>query len=194
MNTGCWKPLSLLAVAAAVLSGCTSVRVETDYDASAAFDRYQTYRLARPPEGVALSPSGDAALRDTLKRCLADRGIEEVTEGPADLDVVWHVMTQEQTSVQQYSDWGYAYGGPWPDRYGPYHMWPGAPMTYTDVNYYIEGTLIIDFVDTKTSRLAFRGIGSGEVGSPRANARKISEAVERIVRDIPSGTSSSTKE
>lgn len=194
MNTEFWKPLSLLAVAAAMLSGCASVSVKTDYDKTVDFDQYHTYRLAQPPEGVSLSPSGDAALRDTLHTCLAARGIEEVTEGDADLDVVWHIFTQEQTSVQQYTDWGYAYGGPWPDRYGPYYMWPGAPTTFTDVNYYIEGSLILDFVDARTSKLVFRGTGTGEVGSPKANARKISDAVERIVRKIPAGTSSSTKE
>ncbi len=194
INTLRWMSGLVLTVFVAMLSGCASVRVQTDYDPSVDFSQYHTYRLAQPTDGIPLSPSADTALREALHTGLADRGIMEVTEGDADLDVVWHIFTQEQASVQQYTDWGYAHGGAWPDRYGPYYMWPGAPMTYTDVNYYIEGTLILDLVDAKTSRLVFRGTGKGEVGSPKANAGKIREAVGRIVRDIPSGTSSSTRE
>lgn len=174
-----------LSIAFLIITGCSTVTVETDYDQSAAFDHYSTYRLAPPPNGPALSPSGEAALRESLLEGLGALGIREIQDGMADLDVVWHVFTRDRLSVQQYVDWGYTSGGPWPDRYGSYRMWGGAPMTYTDVNNYIEGTLILDFVDTGSTKLVFRGVGTGVVGSPRANAKNIREAVRKIIRDFP---------
>jgi len=73
-----------------------------------------------------------------------------------------------------------------PYGYGYYGMWAGAPRTYTDVSQYTEGTLILDFVDAKTKKLVFRGIGTGTVSDPETNAERIKEAVEKIVNDFPS--------
>jgi len=99
--------------------------------------------------------------------------------------VVRHVFTQEKVSVQQYTDWGYGYHGGWPYSYGYYGFWAGAPRTYVDVNNYTEGTMILDFVDTRTRKLVFRGTGRAVVGGPESNARKIAEAVEKIVAKFP---------
>jgi Domain of unknown function (DUF4136) len=98
---------------------------------------------------------------------------------------VWHVFTENKVSVQQYTDWGYSYGGGWPYGYGSYSMWAGAPRTYADVSQYTEGTLILDAVDTRTKRLVFRGTGTAVVGGPESNARKIEEAVAKMVAALP---------
>ena len=105
----------------------------------------------------------------------------------AELDVVRHVFVQEKVSVQQWTDWGYGYGygRGWPYGFGYYHMWPGAPMTYTDVNQYHEGTLIIDLVDTRTKNLVFRGVGTAVVGGPESNAEKIREGVTKMMAEFP---------
>ena len=87
--------------------------------------------------------------------------------------------------MQQYTDWGYGYHGSWPYSYGRYGMWYGAPVTYTDVNTYGEGTLILDFVDAHTKKLVFRGVGKAVVGGPESNAGKIREAVAKIVAAYP---------
>jgi Domain of unknown function (DUF4136) len=100
---------------------------------------------------------------------------------------VRHVFLQQKVSVQQYTDWGYGYGGGWPYGYGYYGMWAGAPRTYVDVNQYTEGTLVLDFVDRHTKKLVFRGIGKAVVGGPESNASKIEEAVAKIVAEFPGG-------
>ena len=170
------------------LAGCSMVAVQTDFDPAASFSTYESYSLAPPPEAVTLSPSVDAALRDTLRASLASRGIEETGHDAADLDIVWHVITQQKYSVDQYTQWGYTRGGGWPGQYGPYGMWTGAPVTYTDVDTYLEGTLVLDFVDTKTEKLVFRGSGTGVVGSPKSNAKRVRKAVEKIVSDFPAAS------
>jgi hypothetical protein len=115
-----------------------------DYDHSAPFAKYRTYSLAPAAHGQTLSSVGEAALRAALRTQLAARGISEVPSGQADLAVARHVFLQEKVAVQQYTDWGYGYGGGWPYGYGYYGMWAGAPRTYVDVNQYTEGTLVLD--------------------------------------------------
>jgi hypothetical protein len=167
------------------LSGCSSVSVSTDYDRSVPFRTYRTYALEPPSQVPPLSPSADSALRNTLRETLAARGIREVDlADKPDLAVVPHVRLQQQYSVDQYTQWGYA-GGAWPYRAGYYGVWAGAPATYTTINNYTEGTLLLDFVDTSKQKLVFRGAGTGTMGSPESNAKKIQEAVTKIVEKFP---------
>ncbi len=166
----------LLAVNILFLTACSTVSVTTDFDHSVSFSQYHTYTLAPDTETIGLSPSSEAALRDTLHSNLARHGLLETSEN-ADLHVVRHVSTQEKLDVYP-SNMGVPY------RYGPYGMWTGAPYGY-DVSQYTEGTLILDFVDAKTQKLVFRGIGTGTVSDPKTNAERIKEAVEKIVHDFP---------
>src|SRR3974390_1961352 len=138
-----------------LFSGCSTVSVTTDYDHSVPFGNYHTYALEPPAQVPPLSPSSDSALRTTLRDTMAARGIREVTvaEQP-DLAVVPHMRQQKAYSVQQYSQWGYG-GGAWPYGAGYYGMWAGAPSTYTTINSYDEGTLILDFVDNSNKKLVF---------------------------------------
>ncbi len=172
-------------VAACALAACSTVTVTTDYDKSAAFGKYKTYALAPAKQGQMLSPTSEAALRDVLRTELAARGITEITSGKPDLAIVRHVFVTDKISVQQYTDWGYGYGGGWPYGYGHYGMWSGAPVTYLDVNAYTEGTLILDAVDMHTMKLVFRGTGTAVVGGTESNADKIREAVKKMIAALP---------
>ena len=96
-----------------------------------------------------------------------------------------HVFLENKVSVQQYTDWGYSYRRRLAVGYGSYSMWAGAPRTYVDVSQYSEGTLILDAVDTRTKKLVFRGTGTAVVGGPESNARKIEEAVAKMVAALP---------
>lgn len=159
------------------LSGCSSVTVTTDYDHSVSFDHYRTYSMAPATEKIGLSPSSERAFNETLRASLSKLNISEASEN-ADLHVVRYVSAKDKVAVYQSGYRGIPYG------YGRYRMWTSAPV-YTDVHQYTEGTLIVDFVDTKTQKLVFRGVATGTLGDPETNAKKIKEAVEKIVGDFP---------
>jgi hypothetical protein len=176
--------------AVTLLTGCSTVSVTTDYDHTANFGSYRTYALEPPPNAPTLSPSSDAALRSTLNASLAAKGIREVGRGDSpDLAVVPHVKTQQKYDVQQYSSWGYG-PGVWPYYGGYYGTWVGAPYTYSTIDTYTEGTLVLDFVDTARQKLVFRGVGKGTVGSAESNAEKIRDAVQKIVEQMPTAPQS----
>jgi hypothetical protein len=168
-----------------VLAGCETVSVATNHDPAAPWGRYKTYTLAPPSKGQTMSPVAEAALRDSLRTELGKHGLTEASGQKADLDIVRHVFIQQKVSVQQYTDWGYGYHGGWPYGYGYYGMWPGAPMTYTDITQYHEGTMVIDFVDARTKKLVFRGVGKAVVGGSEGNAEKIREGVAKMVAEYP---------
>jgi hypothetical protein len=181
--------LVVLTVSVMILSSCSTVTVTTDYDHSAPFGTYRTYAVEPPANVPPLSPTADAALRSALQENLAARGIREVTAGEKpDLAVVPHTKVQQKYSVQQYTQWGYA-PGVWPYYGGYYGVWAGAPYTYSTINSYTEGTLILDFVDSSKQKLVFRGIGTATVsGDTESNAEKIREAVKKIVAKFPPAT------
>lgn len=181
--------LLLPILLACILLGCTteSVSVTTDYDHAAQFGKYKSYTLAPPRRGESMSPLGEAALRDALRGEMSRRGIAEASGKRADLIVVRHAFIQEKVSVQQYTDWGYNSHGTWPYGWGYYGFWGGAPVTYTDVNQYGEGTLILDLVDARTKKLVFRGVARAVVGGPQENAAKVREAVAKMFAAYPGG-------
>jgi hypothetical protein len=171
----------LVAVLLLFLAACSTVSVTTDYDPSTSFEQYRTYTFAPSREKIPLSPSTDAAFRDSLRANLAARNIAEVAKD-ADLHVVRHISTKEKVVVYQSHDWPYR-GLPY--GYGYYGLWASAPLTYTDVSQYTEGTLILDFVDAKTQKLVFRGIATGTVSDPQTNAKRVREAIKEIVEKFP---------
>lgn len=50
---------------------------------------------------------------------------------------------------------------------------------------YTEGTLIVDFVDAKTSTSIWRGTARGTIGSAQRNQQKIQEAIRKMLATIP---------
>lgn len=162
------------------LAACSTVSVTTDFDRAASFTQYLTYTFVPSKEKIPLSPSTETAFRDALRENLAARNITEVSKD-ADLHVIRHISTKERLSVYQSNNWPYR-GMPY--GYGYYGLWASAPIIY-DVSEYTEGTLILDFVDSKTQKLVFRGIATGTVSDPETNAKRVREAVEKIVQKFP---------
>jgi hypothetical protein len=50
---------------------------------------------------------------------------------------------------------------------------------------YTEGTLIVDFVDAKTSTSIWRGTATGTIGSAQRNQQKIQETIRKMLATIP---------
>jgi hypothetical protein len=124
-----------------------------------------------------LGPTTAAALQSSLRSSLAARGLKESGRN-ADLYIVPIVFTKEQLSVLPAR--GFTV---YSSRYGTYGR--GHWAMNADVQQYTEGTLVIDFVDSKTHKLVFRGLGQAAVGSTERNAAAVQEAVNKIVAAYP---------
>ena len=79
-----------------LLPACETVTVSTNHDPAAPFGKYRTYTLAPPAHGQAMSAVAETALRESLRKELASRGLTEASGKKADLDIVRHVFVYPQ--------------------------------------------------------------------------------------------------
>ena len=170
----CLTSLAILCILAAC-NTAPPVTVKTDYDHAATFGKYHSYAL--DTASIGLSPTGNEALQSSLRSSLTGRGLKESGKN-SDLYIVPTVFTQEKLNVMPGG--GYTF---YPSAYGRYRM--GTVALNTEVQQYTEGTLVIDFVDRRTHRIVYRGLGQAAVGSTERNAAAIRAAVNKIVTAYP---------
>ena len=168
MKTG--SIIVLAAILAAVGMGCSSMTVTTDYNPAADFAAYETYDwLEREtPEGVAsLQDKRIMAAIDTEMMLV---GFKRVIEGEPDFYVAYHTSIKNRTNVTPYE----------------YGTWHGYPMgSYTEVDRYSEGSLLIDFVDRENKELFWRGWATDAFRDQREAKDKLNEAIRKIIEKYP---------
>lgn len=142
--------------------------VQTDFDRSFNFSRLKTFNFAlqrRPPgDPLAGDSLNSGRIRSTLESRLAAGGFRLEGGAKPDFAVAYYVTTREKLDVQDYS------------------IGPGRFFGRRDirVDQFTEGTLIVDFIDTNTRQLIWRGRASGSVELKKMD-EKIAKAVEKLV-------------
>jgi hypothetical protein len=168
---------AVLAVLTLLSCSTTSrVTVKTDYEHGVSFGKYHTYAIDPAPTG--LGPSTQAVLQSTLRTSLAARGFKETSPGNASLYIVSTVYTRQKVDVMPT-------GGVTLYRSSNGQYRPGNVALNADVQQYTEGSLVIDFVDTKTHQLVFRGLAQAVASTAQRNAAAVQDAVNRIVAAYP---------
>ena len=139
----------------AVLTGCSSISVNYDYDKNVDWAKFKTYTWMQEPDNSGNPASSlpnttflGERIHNSVQYEMEQRGIFPGDD--PDLLVVYHIGTQEKIQV---TDWVY--------RYSDYYWGYGGRQI--DVNQYTEGSLVIDLVDAESNSLVWRGIGTGVV-------------------------------
>jgi hypothetical protein len=178
----------------AVISACSGLQVNQDYDPSTDFGHYRTFAWAPEPSpgsGHVLidSPLMDRRIRTAIERTLKSGGYPPAENGRPDFFVTYQLVVKSRIEVSTIGPafgWGaypFGYRG-YPYGYWgyPYPYWGGIDYT-TFVDQYDVGTLIIDLTDAKTNRLFWRGIGERRL-SQQSTPEKTTEMVNRTVAEI----------
>ncbi len=173
------------------LIGCSSVKYSTDFDPTQDFSKYKTYRFANPkevdPEDLLNQyPLIKKRVMAAIEADFASKGFKHANEGEdPDFVVLLAAGSKERMQVTQTGGYGY---------HGWYGGWGGYGPGYggsTYVNYYEEGTLIIDIVDWKEKELSFRGTATGTLSkkekTPEESQADIDELVTNILSKFPPG-------
>ena len=180
--------LSILVLAAA-LAGCSSVRVNTQFDPTAPYASYKTYgwnpRMPGPEEAPPIrNPMIRQQVQSIVDREMAKKGFTLLKpEQNPDLLVSVHGWSQSRIEVSNY---GYAYGGTYMyGAPGPYSAPVYVPAT--EVQSYTDGTMLIDFVDGKTLKLVWRGTASDSFSSPdpATVGRVVDDATKQLMAAYP---------
>lgn len=168
------KLLPLFAIL--LLASCSSVRVVTDYDRAADFNTYNTYAYFKP--GIDKAQISDLDKRRILRAIDAEMAAKGMvkSENP---NLLVSIFTKENERVNVYNNnfgWGW---GAW--GWGPGFGWGGNwGNTVTQTR---EGTLYIDFIDSKTNELVWQGIGRSSLYQG-SNIDKKVERIQLIVSEI----------
>lgn len=135
----------------------------------------------------------DQNIRQSVDRELSAKGFTIDTQNP-DFLVKYQTYTEKRVSTTggyyggwpnmgfgPYSRWGWGYG------YGYGSMMGSSPSTYTTT----EGTLVIDFIDTKSGNVVWRGYAEGNVDNASRLSPKIEKGVHSIMKKLPLTASAS---
>jgi hypothetical protein len=168
-------------VATVMTTGCAAtMTVSSHVDRSLDFTQYRTFDWG-PPDAL---PTGDPRLdqdpffkdhvQGAVERGLAVRGLELASSGTPDLLIHYHANISERIDVNE------------ADRaYGYCNAADCPPETFR----YEAGTLVLDFMDSRTNTLVWRGWAQNSVEDMLRNrdrmARTIDQAVAEMLRRLP---------
>ncbi len=159
-----------------IVTSCSSVRVNADYDKKANFESYKTYAyLKSAVDKVEISDLDKKRILHSIDDALTLKGFSK-SETP---DLLVSIFTKENQRVDIYNNASFGWGHGW--GWGPY-----MGMGYTSTYITPEGTLYIDLIDAKTKELIWQGEGSGYLTKDiEQKDARIKEFVDRILSQYP---------
>lgn len=169
-----------------ILSSCgSSISVYSDFDKNTDFSQYKTYAFHKKAiEKVQISELDKRRILQAIESELNKKGMTK-SDKP---DLLVGIFTKEREEVdvnQYYDNWGYGWGMGYGWRgYGWGYPYYWGRSAY--VNNSIEGTLFIDFIDTKKNELVWQGEGVGYLTQDRSKKEAvINEFVAKILAEYP---------
>lgn len=175
------------------ISGCSSIKVTSDYDPSVSFSRFHSYEwiLDAPKKTGDPRIDGNSLLQNRVRLAvdnqLASKGYQKVTLESPDFLVTYHVTLDKQTEIQTINSYN-QYGQGWGWRYGRSYYPTMNYGTETLVYSYEQGSLIVDIVEPKSRELVWRGSATDKVNfsnSPEQKEQQINEAVQKLLEQFP---------
>lgn len=175
------RRFAALAAAALTLAGCGAIHVSSYPEHGADLTQYRTYNWAPVDQRSTGDPRLDnnpffqQQVQAAVAKQLASRGFEK-TDSPS-LLVHYHASVTQEISISE---------GERRDGYCK----DCTPEVYD------AGTLLIDLVDARTSRLVWRGWATGAIDGlidhQEWMEQQIDEAVDRILNKLPQQVSART--
>ena len=166
------KKSLLISVFILLLSACSSVNVNSDYDKKVDFSQFKTYAFYKSGiDKVEISDLDKKRILYAIDEIMTSKGFTK-SETP-DLLINFFTKEREQVDVNQFNmGWGYGWGLGW----NPW-IWGGN----TTVNRYSQGTLYIDLIDAKKKELIWQGEGEGVLTK---DTHKKDEVIKTFVTKI----------
>jgi hypothetical protein len=165
------------------LASCSSISFTSDKDPEADFSQYKTlsyYGWADESSKVLNDLEKkriEMAFADEFKK----RGLS-IQETGGDIIVSLYIVVDQKTGVTAYNNY-YGGGG----YYGAGWGWGMGYGTTTYSEYdYMVGTLLCDVFDSKTKKLVWQGVVSGEIDeNPRNREQNIPRVVKELMKRYP---------
>ncbi len=170
---------ALSSVALLALAACATRQIRTDFDPQTSFAQLRTYDwMNRPMESGGdpriNSPFLERRIRDAVDGRLAGRGYEKVTSGNPDFRIAYHLVTDERVDVRSIDNF-----------FGFRRRFFTSTV---QVHEFLQGTLILDVIDTRDNMLVWRGWATGALAhnpKPDRVRKYVNAAVADILERFP---------
>jgi hypothetical protein len=179
----------LVIIAVLALSACSSLKTSSDYDPAVNFTDVKTYAWVEKKTADAtyhLDGLMDQRVRAAVNDQLQLKGLSMVSADKADVLVNYLTKVDKKINVDTFNtNYGYNpyYGAGW-GRGGM----GGVGHTQTTVREYEVGTLILDFVDTKSGKLVWRGSVADTMrdkDTPEERVEVVNIAIGALLQNYP---------
>ena len=170
------------AVVALTMAGCATMNVSSHIERNVNFVDYVTYDWG-PPDGLPVgdprldnNPFFNDYLQGAIEKRLAAKGFERVAAaGSPDLLIHYHASVHQKLDVYTVDNrYGYCYGDCEPQ-----------------VADFELGTLVIDIVDARTSKVVWRGWAqdtmNGVIDNQARLEKQVDEGVTKMMLLLPRG-------
>jgi len=167
------KKIFLILIAAALLTGCSSIKVSSDYDREATFTTYKTYAFTKEAAELPIDDINKRRIMDAVSTELAAKGFSKSDQPDVWIDLKLKAE-QKQSATSSSTPYGAGYG----------YRWGGGFSTTTiNIENYVEGTLFVDMIDVSKKQLVWQGRATKTI-DPDSKTKDREYAITQAVKQI----------
>ena len=186
----------------AVITGCSTVLVQSDYDREINFTNFHTFNWTTQSENTGSNADQrttlfERRLKKSVDKELTANGFQKQTTERPDFLIAYNIQVEDQVNVLSsgygYRGYGHGYYG---HRYGyggyghgyGHHRYGYRSRYYGGGRPYAKVTLVLDFVDPESNNVIWRGLYKDEIdesGILIMTEDKITKAVKKILKEFP---------
>jgi hypothetical protein len=159
--------------------------IRFNYDHSADFSRYKTYKWVPIKDAPAVDQLTDQQLRGAIDAQLMQKGLTRTEGESADLLIGYQVAINQEKEFSSYSS-DFGYGPGWGRGWGSYGG--GSSITSGQTTTIHIGTLGLDMYDPSKKQLVWRGAASKTLdvkAKPEKRQKNIDRAATKLLKKYP---------
>lgn len=142
--------------------------VRSSYDKDYNLSRLKTYDYKAEErdrtDPLATDTLTDQQIKDALEDALHANFYQQAASGTPDFLIAYHVTTKDVTGTRVL------------------RRAPLGPRANIVTENYVQGTLVVDFIDPETKKLVWRGVASGIVGRETVDPKLAEEKIKAATR------------
>jgi Domain of unknown function (DUF4136) len=179
------KLIYTMATAALLsMAACSPFKVVADYDQMVNFQQYKTYQIHQESFAkLNLNDFDKSRVLNAFHQEMKAKGFQESATPDMLVQLDANNKTIRDVNTTNVSPWGYGGFG----RFGGFGFGMGSSRTWTEE--YLQGSLVFNFVDAKSQKLIWQGVGSGiSVENPQAKVHEIPALIKDVLAQYPPGS------
>ena len=168
-----------------ILGACsTTYTPESDVNLTYDFESVKSYSVVGDEHlrNPLISDIDRERIDSAIDSSMQQRGKFEVTQNKADILISYFVVTKDKTKVNAYYSGGYGHNCYRCD-YGY-----GGGVSHISTRDYVEGTLVLDVIDSDSQRSVYRSTLTKPLESyetPQERQQAITEAINDMMKQMP---------